>query len=58
MEKRQKLKYIICDTLSAMLAWVALFVFRKVVLEQTGFVDVGGVFHDRNLWLGMVIVPV
>ena len=57
MKKRQTLKYILCDTLSAMLAWDALFLFRKIVLEQLGFTDVGGVFHDRNFWLGMVIVP-
>ena len=58
MEKRQKLKYILCDTLSAMLAWAALFLFRKVVLEHLGFDDVCGVFHDRNFWLGLVVVPI
>ena len=57
MKKQQTLKYILCDTLSAMLAWAALFLFRKIVLEQTGFVDVGGVFHDSNFWLGLIIVP-
>lgn len=57
MKKKQTAKYILCDTLSAMLAWAALFLFRKIVLEQMGFVDVGGVFHDSNFWLGLVIVP-
>lgn len=57
MKKKQTLKYIICDTLSAMTAWVLLFLFRKAVLEETGFVDVNGVFHDHNFWLGLAIVP-
>ncbi len=58
MKRKQTLKYIICDTLSAMTAWMLLFLFRKAVLEETGFVDVNGVFHDQNFWLGLLIVPV
>ena len=57
MKKRQSIKYIICDTLSAMLAWTALFLFRKLVLEESGFDGLGQVFHDPNFWLGIVIVP-
>lgn len=57
MKKKQTLKYIVCDILSAMLAWALLFLFRKIVLEHHGFNDVCGVFHDMNFWLGMVIVP-
>lgn len=58
MKKRQTLKYIACDILSAMLAWAALFLFRKIVLEHHGFNDVCGVFHDINFWLGLVVVPI
>lgn len=57
MEKKQKAKYIISDTLSAMLAWAALFLFRKLALEHTGFSDVADVFSDANFWLGLVLVP-
>jgi len=57
MEKKQKAKYIISDTLSAMLAWAALFLFRKLALEHTGFSDVADVFNDANFWLGLVLVP-
>ena len=57
MKKRQTAKYIICDTLSAMLAWSALFLFRKLVLEESGLDGVGQVLHDHNFWLGVVIVP-
>ena len=57
MEKKQKAKYIISDTLSAMLAWAALFLFRKLALEHTGFSDVADVFNDSNFWLGLGLVP-
>lgn len=57
MEKKQKAKYIISDTLSAMLAWAALFLFRKVALEHLGFRDAADVFSDSNFWLGLILVP-
>ena len=57
MQRRQTLKYIICDTLSTMLAWSALFLFRKVVLENIGFNDVLHFYKDSNFWMGLVFVP-
>ena len=57
MEKKQKAKYIISDTLSAMLAWAALFLLRKVALEHLGFSDAADVFSDSNFWLGLILVP-
>ncbi|MBP5677212.1 MAG: sugar transferase [Bacteroidales bacterium] len=58
MEKKQRLRYIVFDTLSAMLAWAALFVFRKVVLEggQTPF-NQSMVTSDSNFWVGLFVVP-
>ena len=57
MEKKQTTKYLIFDTISAMLAWAALFLFRKLFVEQIGFHDAGQVFCDTNFWLGLVLVP-
>lgn len=57
MQRKQTLKYIICDILSAMMAWSALFLFRKVVLENMGFDDVLHFYEDTNFWLGLVVVP-
>lgn len=57
MEKKQRTKYIVFDTLSAALAWAALFLFRKLALENTAFVDAASIYQDSNLWLGMVAVP-
>ena len=57
MKKRQTTKYILCDTLSAIAAWTALFFFRKLVLEECGFESLGQVFHDTNYWLGIIVVP-
>ena len=58
MDKKQKIKYIVFDTLSAMLAWAALFMFRKIHLEQAGATDVNLIFQDTNFWLGLILVPV
>ena len=57
MKKKQTVRYIVSDTLSAILAWTALFFFRKLVLEESGFEGLGQVFHDTNYWLGIVVVP-
>ncbi len=57
MEKRQRRKYIIFDTLSAMLAWTALFFYRKLVAEEAGLESLHQVWGDLNYWLGLVLVP-
>ena len=57
MKKKQTIKYIVFDTLSAMLAWAALFLFRKLHIEQAGASDVNLIFQDANFWLGLVMVP-
>ena len=57
MKRKQTLKYIVCDTLSALLAWTALFLFRKLVLEESGLDGFEQLFHDINFWLGIVMVP-
>lgn len=58
MKKKQTVKYILCDLLSAMLAWGALFVFRKAALEGTAWNELfGHIFSDHNFWAGLVIVP-
>ena len=57
MNKKQTIKYILFDTLSAMVAWAALFLFRKLMVEDVGLHDVNQVFRDTNLWLGLVLVP-
>lgn len=57
MKKRQQARYLICDTLAAMLAWMALFVFRKAVMEQDGLHNVAQVVGDSNFWMGLVCLP-
>lgn len=57
MAKKLSLKYILCDILSAMLAWSALFLFRKTFQEPSGLQDVNSIFGDTNFWLGLLIVP-
>ena len=59
--RKQRAKYLVCDTLAAIVAWAALFVFRKCVLESQDFTSVSfqaSILSDRNFWLGIVFVPV
>ena len=57
MKKKQTARYILFDTLAAMLAWAALFLFRKLALENLGGIEWNTVFNDTNFWLGLLIVP-
>ena len=54
MKKKQTLKYILCDTLAALLSWTALFAFRKLVLDP---VPSQLLFDDANYYLGLVVIP-
>ena len=53
MQKKQSIKYILCDFLAAVLSWAALYAFRKIALEPgpSQWQD------DPNLYLGLCIVP-
>ena len=55
--RRTALRYIFFDTLSAVVAWALLFLFRKVGLENLRLADLGQVLADSNFWRGIVIVP-
>jgi exopolysaccharide biosynthesis polyprenyl glycosylphosphotransferase len=57
MEKKQTAKYIVCDTLSAMLAWAALFAFRKMMVGVEWSALVSQVLTDNTFWIGVVAVP-
>jgi len=62
MQKKQTLKYILCDFIAALLSWGALFTFRKMVLEsstgQLSFFNFQlSIIEDPNFWLGLCIVP-
>lgn len=56
-EQTQKLKYIVCDAISAIIAWVAFFVIRKVLLDTDTTTSIQSILHDPNLWWGVVFVP-
>lgn len=64
MQKKQTLKYILCDLLAALLSWGALFTFRKLVLEPSSlslpftpshFLSL--LINDSNFWLGLCLIP-
>ena len=64
MQKKQTLKYILCDLFAAILSWGALFTFRKLALEPTSLSlpltpshSLSLLINDANFWLGLCIVP-
>ena len=56
-KKLQAFKYILADFIAAGLAWMLFFIFRKYSLEPVVLDRISEIFSDRNLYLGIVIVP-
>ncbi|MBR1644827.1 MAG: sugar transferase [Bacteroidales bacterium] len=58
MNKRKQIaKYVVWDVVASMVAWGALFLFRKQNIDVASFDDVNQVFRDINLWRGLLCVP-
>jgi exopolysaccharide biosynthesis polyprenyl glycosylphosphotransferase len=53
--RRHTLYYILADFLTAMLAWLLFFLFRKVWIEQVPLDN--SLLNDPNLFSGMILVP-
>ncbi len=59
MNKRlQVFKYVIFDLLAAILAWTLFFFFRKYSFDTYTFQDIQEIFHDKNFFIGIAVVPV
>ncbi len=52
--KIYRIRYILADLLSAAVAWLLFFVYRKVIIEDAS-IDL--VFSDPNLYLGLCTLP-
>jgi len=58
MNKRlQVIKYIIADLISAAIAWMLFFVFRKYAVDNQIFHHLNIVFLDPKLYLGVLVIP-
>ncbi len=58
MNKRlQVAKYVFFDWLSALLAWSAFYLFRKIHENPEIFQHLNEIFDDRKFWLGITIIP-
>lgn len=53
----QVTKYILADLLSAALAWMIFFLYRKYSVNPDLFTDLADVFTDHKLYLGIVVIP-
>ena len=56
-KKLQIAKYVVADFLGSLIAWAGFFLFRKTVVEGLPCGEEASVFADRNLWLGLAIIP-
>lgn len=57
-QRKQLLKYLISDFLSAGVSWTLFFVFRKVYIETKKFGYSVPVEFDHSFFLGLAILPV
>jgi len=53
----QVVKYIAADLISAFLAWLLFFIYRKYTVDHQTFLHIGQIFGDKNLYLGVVFIP-
>lgn len=53
----QTLKYVLLDLISAMIAWILFFIYRKYSVDPTIINRMSEVTADNNLYLGITIVP-
>ena len=56
-KKLQVFKYVLADFIAAALAWMLFFIFRKYSFEPAVLQKITEIFEDRNLYLGIFIVP-
>lgn len=54
---RQILKYLVADYLTALLAWICFFVFRKIFLDPQEHGQQPGFDFDQNFYLGVLTIP-
>lgn len=57
-ERIQAIKYFVWDMLSATLAWVMFYAFRKMFLESNEPIPFGEIEFTERFYAGLVIIPV
>ncbi len=55
--KLQVLKYILADTITAIIAWTLFFSYRKYIVEPDIINHIEDVFKDQKLYTGIVLIP-
>ena len=59
MNKRlQVLKYVIADTVSALIAWGLFFTYRKITIDIPTVQFEEQILIDNNLYLGLILIPI
>lgn len=53
----QVAKYIAADFISAAIAWVLFFIYRKYTIDPKIFTNLNDIFSDKNIYIGGAIIP-
>jgi exopolysaccharide biosynthesis polyprenyl glycosylphosphotransferase len=53
----QVAKYVIADLLSASIAWMLFFIYRKYSVNPDVVTNLNEIFTDRKFYLGIAIIP-
>lgn len=53
----QVFKYVFFDFLAAAITWSLFFFFRKYSFDEYTFKELGAIFHDRNFFIGIAVIP-
>lgn len=56
-KKKQILKYLLLDWLTALIAWLLFFTYRKYVVDPSVLQRPSEIFGDIQLYKGLVVVP-
>ena len=56
-KKRQVIKYVIADFVSAALAWSIFFIYRKYTVNPQVFSNWEDILGDEKFWIGIIAVP-
>lgn len=55
--RRQRLKYILADYFTALVAWILFFSYRKFYLDPASHGQKPGFDFDQNFYLGVLTIP-
>lgn len=58
-KRKQVLRYLIIDYISALLAWCIFFIYRKYTINHSIFEQFSdNILNDKNFYIGIITIPI